>query len=108
MDGARTLRDIRAAARLSQRELARRAGVPQSTVARIETGKLVPRIDTFDRLVHAAGHEVVARPRAGFGVDRSQMRELLRLTPDERLRVAVESANNLTRLVAATKPIRPS
>ncbi|WP_410810184.1 helix-turn-helix domain-containing protein [Micromonospora sp. 067-2] len=53
------LRALRRRADLSQRELAERAGVPQPTLARIESGRAIdPRLRTVERLVHAAGGEV--------------------------------------------------
>ncbi|GHE78229.1 hypothetical protein GCM10017786_04800 [Amycolatopsis deserti] len=45
----------RARRRLSQRELARLAGVPQSTVATIEAGRRQPSVAMLERLLHAAG-----------------------------------------------------
>jgi len=39
----------------SGRALARLAGVPHSTVARIELGRLSPRTETLERLLRAAG-----------------------------------------------------
>ncbi|PZF88779.1 GNAT family N-acetyltransferase [Micromonospora endophytica] len=50
------LRALRRQADLSQRELASLSGVPQSTVARIESGQAAdPRFQTVQRLVRAAG-----------------------------------------------------
>jgi transcriptional regulator with XRE-family HTH domain len=105
MDVARTLREARQAAGLTQRQLAARAGVPQSTVARIERGQMTPRVDKFERLLHATEHEVIVRKKPGFGLDRTQIREVLRLTPDQRLNLAVVSARNVARLMRRAKLI---
>ena len=43
---------------LSQAELAKRAGVPQSAISEIETGKRKPRIDTIQKLAMALGVSV--------------------------------------------------
>ena len=97
------LREARRAAGLSQRTLAARAGVPQPAVARIESGAVVPRVDTLDRLLAACGLEVATRPRPGAGIDRTQIRSMLALTPLERLRLAVREARNLDRLLEARR-----
>lgn len=56
------LRALRRRADLSQRELAERSGVPQATLARIESGRAAdPRFRTVERLVRAAGGEVSIR-----------------------------------------------
>ena len=103
MNTATTLRNARRAAGLSQRELARRAGVAQPAVARIEAGGVVPRVDTLEHLLRACGHTLEVTRRAGAGVDRSVIRELLRLTPRQRLDLAVTEANNLDRLLAGAR-----
>jgi transcriptional regulator with XRE-family HTH domain len=106
MNVGKTVLDARTAAKLSQRQLAARAGVPQSTVARIESGKLMPRVDTLDRILRAADVRVAVEPLPGAGVDRSQIREMLRRTPSRRFDIAVESSNNVMRLLASRKPLR--
>ncbi|MER7888634.1 GNAT family N-acetyltransferase [Micromonospora sp. NPDC094482] len=59
VDVAVTLRALRRQADLSQRELAERAGVPRSTLARIETGQgSEPGFRTVERLIRAAGGEL--------------------------------------------------
>ncbi|MGI6875337.1 helix-turn-helix domain-containing protein [Amycolatopsis sp. 3B14] len=52
---AKLLSAARAQRRMSQRELARLAGVPQSTVATIEAGRRQPSVAMLERLLRAAG-----------------------------------------------------
>jgi transcriptional regulator with XRE-family HTH domain len=60
IDLGSTLRRLRRIADLSQRELAARAGLPPSTVARIESGAVHdPRLRTVERLARAAGGSVL-------------------------------------------------
>ena len=58
MEACVVLRDARLRAGLSQSELARRAGVPQSVVSEYEAGKRQPALPTLSRLVAATGHEL--------------------------------------------------
>ena len=98
MNGGRMLRSARRRARLSQRQLAAAAGVPQATVGRIEAGIVSPRIDTLTALLSAAGAELEVTPTLGQGIDRALIRDRLRLTPSERIRLAVEEARVLPNL----------
>jgi transcriptional regulator with XRE-family HTH domain len=98
MDAARVLRQARRRAGLTQRELADKASVPQSQVAKIESGAIVPRVDTLDRLLEACGEGLESAPRPGIGLDRSGYRELLWKTPVERVRQAGAYAYGLARL----------
>ena len=100
MTSARLIRNARRRAGLSQRALARAAGVPHSTVARIELGLLSPRAETLERLLRVTGTELATEPALGVGIDRSQIRELLRLTPGERARLAAADAAALDSLPA--------
>lgn len=83
---------------LSQRALAQAAGVPQSTVGRLETRVLHPRADTVEKLLDALDHEVVLRRRLGRGVDRTLIRRMLALSPRERLLYAVSAGEAIGRL----------
>ena len=94
ISAASLLRSARRRAGLTQRELARRARVPQPTIAAIESGRQDPRYNTLSRLLRAAGYELdYWRPEMD-GIDRTLIRESLRRTPTERLRAAVR-ANRL-------------
>ena len=103
MKAAEILREARRGAQLSQRELSRRTGVPQAAISRTERGLSSPRFETLDRLLRECGKELELVPRPGAGVDRTPIRELLRLSPIERLRVTAREARNLDRLLTAAK-----
>ena len=96
MDPASTLRNARRRAGLSQRALAALVRVPQPSVARIESGAVMPRVDTLDRLLAACGLRLEASPAGG--IDTTAIDAMLRLTPAERLRLATVEAANLARL----------
>jgi transcriptional regulator with XRE-family HTH domain len=83
---------------MSQRALSARTGIAQATIARIETGRDNPRVDTLERLLRACGDSLEAVPRAGVGIDRTEIRELLALTPAERVATLAEEATVLARL----------
>lgn len=59
MDAASLLRTARRRAGLSQRALAATAGTSQSAVAAIEAGRKQPTVATMERLLRAAGTELV-------------------------------------------------
>jgi transcriptional regulator with XRE-family HTH domain len=84
---------VRRAAGLSQRELAQRTGVPQPTIAAIEAGRRDPRVGTLAKLVDGCGWTLTMFRQKGKGIDRAQIRRLLALTPEERLRRGVAEAN---------------
>ena len=91
------VREARRRAGLSQTELARRAGVAQSTVGRIENGLRVPSTDLAERLVRAAGFEI----RVALGEPDPQTDALferaLRRTPAQRLADATRVAHFVQR-----------
>jgi transcriptional regulator with XRE-family HTH domain len=98
MTADRTLRLARRRAGLSQRELASRTGVAQPTIARIEVGKDDPRFSTLTRLLRACNESLEALPVIGTGIDRSEIRRLLGLSPAERAGELSSEAAALARL----------
>ena len=88
---------------MTQRALSTRTGVAQPTIARIERGKDDPRIGTMNRLLLACDEELEPVPVAGIGVDRSEIRRLLSLSPAARARTLVGDAAFLERLGHATR-----
>jgi transcriptional regulator with XRE-family HTH domain len=72
------LRRARRIAQLSQRELARRAGLSASTVTRVESGAIVPTLAAFERMLAVAGLRLVVVDDEGHVV--TPMREI----PDTR------------------------
>jgi transcriptional regulator with XRE-family HTH domain len=93
------LRSARRRSGLTQRQLATASGIPQPSIARIENGATIPRLDTLQRLLHAAGQDLELEARLGEGVDRTTIRPLLALTPDERGRAAAQAGRNLIHLL---------
>jgi hypothetical protein len=69
--------------------------VAQPNIARIESGEQVPRVDTFDRLLRACDARLEVASWRGRGVDRTQIRELLAMTPLERVERLVQEAKAL-------------
>lgn len=94
----RMVRYARRRAGLTQRELAAKAGIPQETIARIEKGRVDPRVGTLDRLLEAAQFGLEVMPRLGIGIDRSQIDALLALAPEQRLEIALANDGHFVEL----------
>ena len=91
------VREARRRAGFTQAELADRAGVPKSTVGRIESGTRVPSTDMVERLVRAAGLDVsVSLSEPDPGTD-SMFERTLRRSPAERLADATRVARFVLR-----------
>lgn len=85
----RMVREARRRANLTQRQLAAKAGIPQETIARIERGRVDPRVTTLDRLLEACEYGLESMPRLGIGIDRTQIFERLSVSMERRLEVAM-------------------
>ena len=92
----------RADAGLTQQQLARRLGVTQAAVARLERPAANPTIATLERVLRAIGCELELRlRRPETAVDASLLREALRLRPAERLAAAERLRADAEQLAAA-------
>jgi transcriptional regulator with XRE-family HTH domain len=81
------IRRARDAAQLTQAELARRLGMSQPAIAKLERPGANPTVRTLDRVLRATGHRLqLIAPVWSTGVDVSLIRGQLALAPAERLR----------------------
>ena len=97
MSIANLVREARRRAGLTQAELAERAGVPKSTVGRIESGARVPSSEMVERLVDAAGFSVSVSLSEPDPATDSMFERTLRRTPAERLSDATRVARFVLR-----------
>lgn len=76
------IREARIRARLSQTDLARRAGVAQSVISAYESDQREPGIRTLSKLIEATGHELavelVPAPRNRLGLPDTPLGRRLR------------------------------
>jgi transcriptional regulator with XRE-family HTH domain len=90
------VRHARTEAGMTQADLASRAGLSQSTVARLERGGSNPTIATLANVIAATGHRLTlgaALHRPSY--DEGQLRERLAMTPAQRLANFTASSRNL-------------
>jgi predicted nucleotidyltransferase/DNA-binding XRE family transcriptional regulator len=83
MEANTLLRTERHRVGLTQRALAELTGVPQSTIARIETGQTDPRASTLNTLLIGCGRSMTVggwRVEAGRGVSERALRHLPEMT----------------------------
>jgi transcriptional regulator with XRE-family HTH domain len=103
----RLLADARRQAGLTQAGLARRLGISQAAIARLEQPESNPRIATLDRALRATGAKLIisARPREP-SIDESLIRQQLALTAAQRLNnleVMYEQARELALAGASSR-----
>jgi transcriptional regulator with XRE-family HTH domain len=97
------IRSARLAAGLTQAQLAARAGMPQSSIARLESPDSNPTVTTLERVLAAADSGLTVKPAALPGVDETLIDRNLRLTPAERFAAFRRSNANLGELVARAR-----
>lgn len=87
-------------AQLTQAELGRRLGLPQSQVSRWERGQVEPSLETLRRLVRACGLELTLGLANGDDSYALDVREYLELEPEERVDYALRRAEFVRELAA--------
>jgi transcriptional regulator with XRE-family HTH domain len=92
------LREARRRHGLSQARLAARAGTTQAAISRIERDQVSPSFETIRSLLSVLGEDlrVESVPRDS-GIDRSLIRERMKLTPSERVDYGLEFADFVLR-----------
>ena len=96
MKSGSLIRDARLADGLTQAQLARRLGITQPSVARLEAAGDEVSVATLQRALNAMGRSLVLHARKQpSSVDESLIREALQLTPGERLERHDRSYPNL-------------
>ena len=91
------VREARKRAGLTQLALSKRAHVPQSTIAQIESGARIPSTDMVERLVRVAGLEIrvgLEEPDRETG---SLFERTLRRNPEQPLADATRAARLVVR-----------
>ena len=78
------VREARKRARMTQRELAEKAGTTQSAIARLESGKTAPTFDNVLRLVRLCGMDLDIMLVEYDGSDWAQAQRLAGLTSAQR------------------------
>jgi transcriptional regulator with XRE-family HTH domain len=99
------IRQARRAAGLTQTELAGRMGTTQSVIARLESPRSNPRLDTLNRALAAAGQQLepILRPRSD--VDETMIAANLRREPLERLRAFAAAYRNVSQLARTARRV---
>lgn len=95
-------REARRRAGLTQQQLARRLGISQASLARLESPRANPTVATLDRVLAATGQRLeLGLTPAMPSVDIGLLREALRLSPAERIATAERLLDDAERIAAA-------
>jgi predicted transcriptional regulator len=105
MSAAALIRTARTDAGLTQAELARRMGVQQPVVARLEREGSDPRFSTIVRALEAVGQGIYVEAARRPQVDEAQIAAHLRLSPADRLRTYERDHDNMVDFLAVARKI---
>lgn len=100
------VREARRRAGLTQRALAERAGTTQSAIARVESGRTAPSLESVLSLVRDCGFDLDVMLVERDDSDMLQAEVLSRLTPTERIKRHGRIAHQLVELRRAGEKVR--
>lgn len=92
------IREARKRAGLTQAELGRRVGKPQSVISRWERGEVLPNLETLRDLIRACGLELTFEIADRDDSYVAQIERMLRMTPSERIARSVATTRTLAGL----------
>jgi transcriptional regulator with XRE-family HTH domain len=104
---ASLLKEARRQAGITQAELARRLGISQAAVAKLERPGANPTVETLYDTLWETGHRLTLAASARRpGADESLIRQQLALSPAERIRQLDHQATEMRALVEAGERAR--
>lgn len=102
-----TLRRARAARGLTQQNIAEAMGTTQSAIARLEAGRISPRLETIESYATAVGQHLEARGEDVVAACAATIRDCLaRQNPDGALRAVIELLDGLLRSADPSDDLR--
>jgi transcriptional regulator with XRE-family HTH domain len=108
MNAAALIRDARTASGLTQAELARRIGVSQAALAKLERPGANPTVRTLERVVRATGRRLEVTAEAVTSVDEGLLREALLIRPAARIAASERLTADAEAIAAAGRRARAS
>ncbi len=106
MQSPHVIREARLRAGITQAELAHRVGTTQSAIARWESGRVRPSLESVTAVVRACGLDLRFRLVRDDDHDWGLVLANLRLTPEERLQQLVAMVSFIERGRAARRQMR--
>src|SRR4051812_332209 len=100
------VREARARAGLSQRELGERSGISQSEIARIESGRQEPSFARLEQLVRGAAYDLTVELVPHDDHDDRLIEQMLAVSVEERLDSLEEQAEFFASVTEAPRVAR--
>ena len=96
MSPGELVKEARQRHRVSQKQLAMRAGTTQSAISRIERDRISPSVATLRELLYLMGEDLtLGAERRDFGIDPTLTAERLKASPSERVEYGLAMAEQL-------------